>query len=251
MTVTIERTDAVAVLRLDAGPGNPINPRSAADLLAGLADAVDDGAGAIVVTGTGSTFSAGGDFAMLTEWIDWTADKRAAMAREGPQAISRALVACPVPTVAAINGGAAGAGLDLTLACDIRVMAPGATLATGYVHVAMIPGDGGAWLLPRFVGLGRALELLVTGRRLDATEAVAIGIVHQVADDVVAAAVALATDLATRPPGTVAAIRRLVFEAVSAPFDEHLEEAARLLGELTGRPQHAEAVQAMQRRIGR
>jgi enoyl-CoA hydratase len=136
----------------------------------------------VVVTGAGSAFCAGGDLSWIAESPELTVTDL----RERMSGFYRSWLAVrdvPVPTIAAVNGPAIGAGLCLALACDVRYAERGrASFSAPFVTLGMHPGMAASWLLPEAVGLPRARELLFTGRRLDAAEALALGLVHGVAE---------------------------------------------------------------------
>ncbi|HEX7021446.1 MAG TPA: enoyl-CoA hydratase/isomerase family protein, partial [Trueperaceae bacterium] len=123
---------------------------------------------ALVVTGRGRAFVAGADIKALSALSDSFSGREAALAG---QDVMNTLAALPFPTVAAINGFALGGGLELALACDLRVAAPSAKLGLPEVGLGLIPGYGGTQRLPRLIGQGRALDLIMTGRHVDAAEA--------------------------------------------------------------------------------
>jgi enoyl-CoA hydratase/carnithine racemase len=133
-----------------------------------------------------------------------------------------------VPTIAAVNGPAIGAGLDLACMCDIRVASTAATFAESFVTLGIIPGDGGAWLLQRVVGYAKAAELTFTGEVIRAEEALAIGLVSRVVqpEDLLATARDLAVRIARNPPHALRMAKRLMREAQTARFDSILELSA-------------------------
>ncbi|GAF86190.1 unnamed protein product, partial [marine sediment metagenome] len=161
----------------------------------------DDEARVLVVTGSGRGFCSGTDLA---------AAAAAAAAGEKPAAGSRserlrsrflataAIVACPKPTIAAVNGVAAGGGLSLCLACDVRIASQEARFSAIWSRRALVPDFGCSYLLPRIVGMSKALELMYTGEMIDAQEALAIGLVSQVvaAEELMPTAMALAERIA-------------------------------------------------------
>jgi enoyl-CoA hydratase/carnithine racemase len=136
--------------------------------------------------------------------------------------------ALEVPVVAAVNGHAIGAGLDLATMCDVRVAAESAKFAESFVKLGIIPGDGGAWLLPRIVGFSRATELALTGEMIDAAEALRIGLVsHVVPDaDLLPKAQEIAAKIAANPPHAVRMTKRLLREGQMADLKNILEMSA-------------------------
>jgi enoyl-CoA hydratase len=207
-----------------------------AELTAAWVDAVgalraDRDVRAVVVTGEGSAFCAGGDLSWIGESPDLTVDViRARMLPFYRSWLS--IRAVEVPTIAAINGHAVGAGLCLALACDLRYVATGAKLSAPFTSLGMHAGMAATWLLPEVVGLPVARELLFTGRRLDADEALRVGLVNGVfePDDLLDGALDVADQIAANAPIairlTVAALRSgghrtmesaLQFEALAQP----------------------------------
>jgi len=199
--VHTEITDRVAVLTLSHPERrNAMN----IELSAKLADAVraaagDDGVGAIVVTGEDPAFCAGGDLAELARADSATLHTVYA----GFLAIAR----CPLPTIAAVNGAAVGAGLNLALACDLRLAGPRAKFDARFLSLGLHPGGGYTWMLQRLLGPQAAAALTLFGDVLDAAEAARIGLVHRVAEEVVPAAVELAGRAAAAPRDLVLATK--------------------------------------------
>lgn len=175
-----------------------------AELTAAWADAMstlrgDRDVRCVVVTGEGTSFCAGGDLSWISEGADASVD--ALRTRMLPfYETWLGIRDVEVPTIAAVNGPAIGAGLCLALACDLRYAAPGAVLSAPFTSLGMHPGMAATWLLPEVIGLPRARELLFTGRRVDAREALSLGLVSAVADDVVAHAVSVAVTVAAHAP---------------------------------------------------
>jgi enoyl-CoA hydratase/carnithine racemase len=135
----------------------------------------------MVVTGADKAFCSGVDISVLDHDRSPIENKR--LLGDHVHPLTLAIEQFDKPLVAAVNGPATGAGMDLALMCDIRIAARSARFAETYVKVGLIPGDGGCYFLPRLVGLGRALELLLTGDFIDADEADRIGLVNHVVDD--------------------------------------------------------------------
>jgi len=177
---------------------------------------------AVVVTGAGRrAFCAG---ANLKERRGWTEDDVRRWLVELHEAM-REIERCPKPWIAAINGLALGGGCELALACDLRVMDPAAQIALTETKVGVIPGGGGTVRLPRLVGIGRAKDLILTARRVEAQEALQIGLVNRIsaAGDSVSAAVALGNEIAANAPIAVSAAKASVDEAWDLPIDAALE----------------------------
>lgn len=182
---------------------------------------------ALVITGAGRAFVAGADISELQGIGDVMEGRQAALAG---QSIMNALANLPFPTVAAINGFALGGGLELALAADMRVAAPGAKLGLPEVGLGLIPGYGGTQRLPRLVGKGRALELIFTGRHVTADEALQMGLVNRVADDALAAALELAKMAAKNAPVALGLAKEAVVRGLDLPLPEALEVEADLFG---------------------
>lgn len=147
--------------------------------------AADDSVRAIVLTGAGPAFCAGGDIRGMGQRLDREADQIAAVGWES-QALTQKLIATladlPKPTIAAVNGAAAGLGCDLALACDLIMAGPRASFAMSYIRMGLVPDGGGLYLLPRRVGLARAKEMVFSGRTLRQEEALAIGLADRPAE---------------------------------------------------------------------
>src|SRR3954454_21557732 len=139
----------------------------------------DPAVGAVVVTGAGDGFCAGVDLDVLQS-IEPTALARKQLLSRHVHQIARVLATLEKPVIAAVNGAAVGAGMDMALMCDMRFMADTARMAESYVRVGLIAGDGGAWLLPRLVGPAKAMELLLGAEFVAAAECQRIGLVNRV-----------------------------------------------------------------------
>jgi 2-(1,2-epoxy-1,2-dihydrophenyl)acetyl-CoA isomerase len=185
----------------------------------------DDDALVVVITGAGRAFCAGGDVEYMAGLQrDRNVDAFRKLLDAGA-AIVTAITSMSKPVIASINGVAAGAGCNLALACDIRIAADSAKLAQTFVRIGMHPDWGGTWLLPRIVGPGRAAELLMTGRMVDAGEALRIGLVDRVvaADQLAAETTSLAQSIADGPPLAIAAIKRALTASRTNSLAEQLE----------------------------
>ena len=205
---------------------------------------------AVVLTGEGSAFSSGGnvqDMKNRTGMFGGTAQQIAEQYRVGIQRIPRALWALDVPSIAAVNGPAIGAGCDLTCLCDIRIASRKAIFAESFVRVGIVAGDGGSWLLPRVVGYSKAAELAFTGEAVDADKALQIGLVSQVVepDELMSAAMDLANRIALNPPHVLRWTKRLMKDAQRDSLDDTLAKAASYQAIAHGTEDHAEAVSAL------
>ena len=252
--IRTQREGRVVTLTLDRPAMR--NAIGSHDDCAELVDAVeraaaDPGVAALVITGAGSAFCAGGDLDAMRERRGiGPLDSPLATCnnyRAGVQRIPQALWQCEVPTVAAINGAAIGVGLDLALMCDIRLAAAGARLAASFIKVGIVPGDGGAYFLPRAVGWSKAAEMMFTGEPLSAEEGLACGLVSRVvpAGDVLAEAQALAQRIAANPPQTLRLVKRLLREAQHARLPEVLQLSAAFQALAHETADHREALAAL------
>lgn len=170
----------------------------------------------VIVTGRGAAFCSGGDIVEMGDRLEQTPEQRKAELFERIERIPLALEDLDKPVIAAVNGVATGAGMDLALMCDIRYAAESARFGETYVNVGLVPGAGGAHFLPRLVGTAKALELFWTGDFIDAQEAKRIGIVNEVfPDDRLAAEVdRIAAKIAKAPPLTLRMIKRAVYQGM-------------------------------------
>ncbi len=212
---------------------NPISDNGLIDaLLAALDEAERDiGVRVVILTGAGPAFSAGGDLKQMKEGKGLRADLPAQTRRnyrEGIQRLPLAFHAMELPVIAAINGHAIGAGLDLACMCDIRIAGKSAKFAESFVKLGIVPGGGGAWLLPRIVGFSKACELTLTGETFDAEAALAMGLVSQVVPDadLLAAARTIADKIAANPPHAVRMTKRLLRQGQDTTLANLLEMSA-------------------------
>lgn len=205
-TILLERpAEGVALVTLNRPErGNGVVPELARDLVAALAELeADFSVRVLVLTGAGKQFCAGADLVAFQNFLEnehGTKDGEPYNARV-LWPVTQRLVTCRLPVIAAINGGATAGGLDLALACDIRIASRKAKLGETYIKLGLAPGNGGTYFLPRLVGSGMAAELALTGDIVDAEAALAIGLVNRVveADELIEQAVALAARIAERP----------------------------------------------------
>jgi enoyl-CoA hydratase/carnithine racemase len=201
----------------------------------------------IVVTGAGRAFCAGGDLVEMHQRIEETPFQQKDFIWNHVHRVATTLELIDKPVLAAVNGTANGAGMDMALMCDLRFAAESARFAEGYVKLGLVPGDGGAWFLPRLAGTAKALELLWTGDTLTAQEALDLGIVNRVIPDaeLLDETYAFAQRLANSPAMAVRAIKRLVYQGQRSDLRTHLDAASSLMGITGSSHDHREAIQAL------
>jgi enoyl-CoA hydratase/carnithine racemase len=202
----------------------------------------------VILIGEGPVFSSGGNVKDMQRFFQQqiSADAIREEYRNGIQRLPRALYNLDVPVIAAVNGPAVGAGLDLACMCDIRIASEKATFAESFVRVGIVPGDGGAWLLPRAVGRAKAAEMAFTGEAIDAQEALACGLVSRVVapEALMEAALTVARKIAANPGGVLRMTKRLLREGEHASLDSLLEISASYQAIAHMEPDHHEAVRA-------
>jgi enoyl-CoA hydratase/carnithine racemase len=208
----------------------------------------DSSVRAVIVTGAGPVFSSGGNLKDMRRYFDQQIEpaKIRDEYRNGIQRMTLALYRLDVPTIAAVNGPAIGAGCDLTCMCDIRIASTKATFAESFIRVGLIPGDGGAWLLPRAIGMSRASEMAFTGEALDAQQALACGLVSRVVapEELLPEANRLAARIAANPGSVLRMTKSLLREGQLASLESLLEASATMQALAHHTPQHREAVMA-------
>lgn len=204
---------------------NAVNPQLADELPRAFSEAAaDDAVRVVVITGSGRGFCAGLDLTDRVSLADGSrADRLDAYYWVGKWVLGA--VRCEKPIIAAINGAAAGAGFGLALACDIRLMHADARVTAGYVRRGLSPDAGVTWMLPRLIGHARAMEIVLSGRDLDAAEADRIGLVTMMSGDGYQEAVAAYADrLASGPPIALALTKRLMLQSPHATLDAQLRD---------------------------
>ena len=204
----------------------------------------------VVLAANGKSFCAGGN---LKEIKAMTAEQNMSPLdieqwyKTGIQRIPLTMANISVPVIAAVNGHAIGAGNDLTTMCDIRVAGEDAIFAESFLRVGIIPGDGGAWLLPRIIGQARANQMLFTGEFIDAQKALNYGLVSEVVanDKLLERAYELAEMVIGFPPLAIRKTKELVRTAQSVTLKENLDQAALFQGVLQQMDDHQEAIDAI------
>ncbi len=212
----------------------------------------DESVGAIILTGAGDAFCSGGDFEGLSPDArdEPTPYDRKAFLTEHVHRIAYALEDLDKPVIAAINGVAVGAGLDFALMCDMRLAARSARMSEGYIRVGLVPGDGGAYYLPRLVGPAKALELLLTGDFVEAEEAHRIGMVNRVYEDgeLMKETRAFAEKLAAGPPLITRMIKRAVYQSARSDLRTSLDLISSHMGIAQSMQESHEAFNAFRER---
>ena len=231
---------------------NAISEDEMVDAIVAACDKInkDHSVRAVIITGAGSAFSSGGNVKDMRDkkgMFGGTPNEIRDGYRNGIQRIPLAINNLEVPIIAAVNGAAIGAGCDLTMMCDMRIASEKALFAESFVKVGLIPGDGGAWFLPRVIGLSRANEMAFTGEPVTAETALAWGMVSQVVepDKLLDAANKLALRIAANPPSALRMTKRLIKEGEHAKLDSLLEMSASLQALAHQTKDHAEAVDAI------
>jgi enoyl-CoA hydratase/carnithine racemase len=205
--------------------------------------------GALLITGAGTAFCAGGDVKGMGSGIarpERTLEERVAILQERQRTLTGVLVAVRKPTVAALPGPAAGAGLAIALACDIRIAAESAIMATGYARIGLSGDYGVAWLLTRLAGTARARELMFLSERLDARRCEAFGLVNRVVpdDQLRSAALELAKQLADGPPIALGYIKDNLDHALTSDLLTSMDLEADHMVRAARTTDHNEAVRA-------
>lgn len=246
MTVSLDRRDGVGVITIDLPERrNSLTLPMSAELVRHVATCEgDDNVNAIVVTGAPPAFCAGADLTALGEARE-----------EGLRAIYAGFLAVArstLPTIAAVNGAAVGAGLNLALACDVRLVGPAAKFDARFLQLGLHPGGGMTWMTQRIAGPQTAAAMTLFGQILDADAAVAHGLAFAKADDVVAAALEFAAPAAKAPRDLVITTKRTL--AATAAYDRHDDAVeTELVAQLASMdtPEFAELLSAMRARISR
>ncbi|NDA46515.1 MAG: enoyl-CoA hydratase [Alphaproteobacteria bacterium] len=249
----IERHGSVAVLSLnDPASRNPLTPGLVTALCEFLAGAnADKSLHCIVLTGMGKGFCTGGNIKDMRDGTDpmyaGSPNDMQEGYRQGVQAIPKLFNTLDVPVIAAVNGDAIGAGCDLACMCDIRIGSTQAKFSESFVRVGIVSGDGGAWLLPRIIGLPRALEMALTCRVIDAQQALDWGLVTHVvpAEDLIAKALEMAQTIASFPPRSMRLNKRLILRSQAMTLEGSLELSAAFQALVQTTQDQKEAVNAL------
>jgi enoyl-CoA hydratase/carnithine racemase len=251
--ITFEKRGHVALLTLNRPESlNALGAPGDGDAVAAACAQVnaDRDIRCAVLTGAGRAFSAGGDLKAMKArqgaFAGAAVDLREGY-RNNIHRLVRAVYGLEVPCIAAVNGPAIGLGCDVACMADIRIAADTARFGATFLKLGLIPGDGGAWLLPRIVGMSRAAELLFTGDVVDAATALEWGLVSQVtpAADLLEAAMALAEKIAVQPPQALRIAKSLLRHGQSASYDTLMEMSATAQAIVHLTADHQEGVDAV------
>jgi enoyl-CoA hydratase/carnithine racemase len=242
--VRVERREAVALVTINRPQvRNALNPAALTDLRSALEFVGRNPAvGCAVLAGEGGTFTTGDD---LTETAGMDETGFLAMI-DGFQSITRALRGMAMPVIAAIEGYAVGGGLEIAAACDLRVCSEDAIFFCPEVRLGLLMSNGSSSILPRLIGAGRTRELMLTGRRFDAGWAERAGLVNRVVarGEVLAAALAMAGEVAANQAGAVRITKRLLNQVEDREVDEALAAETRAAREAFADPAVAAALKA-------
>jgi enoyl-CoA hydratase/carnithine racemase len=249
--------DVVAVLTLN----DPTSRNSLSDemieALAAAREQIDaqESLRVLIVTGAGECFSAGGNMDDMLLRRGMFSAQTPFEGREHTMRIMHRIPALiydiQIPTIAAVNGAAIGGGCDAALMCDIRIASPDAVFSEAFLRVGLIPGDGGAWFLPRIVGMSRAMQMSLTSEMVDADEAYRIGLVSQVvpSEELLPAARALARKIASQPPYATRLTKRLVRYGAQSSLPDTLEMSANMQAQALVSDEHRQAVNKLAERL--
>ncbi len=250
--VLFARDQSVATITLNRDDSrNSLTDEVIEGLLDAMAKAESDSSiSCVILTGAGKAFSSGGnlrDIGAMTAEKGMSPLDIEAWYTNGIQRIPLLMEQLTVPVIAAVNGPAIGAGNDLATMCDMRIASSKALFAESFLKVGIIPGDGGAWFLPRIVGYARAAEMLYTAEAIDAQKALDWGLVSQVVepDGLMDAARALAAKVVANPPFALRKGKEIMLAAQRMGLEDSLAKAALTQGVLQRMEDHQEAVHAI------
>jgi 2-(1,2-epoxy-1,2-dihydrophenyl)acetyl-CoA isomerase len=228
-TIFVSQNGGLAVITLNRPEVmNALNATLRAELIAAISAAIGS-ASALVLTGVGRAFCSGQD---LSDTALDDLDLEATL-RDEYEPLLRLLHDCPIPTIAAVNGAAAGAGANLALACDVVIAAESASFIQAFTRIGLIPDAGGTWTLPRQIGTARAMGAMLFADRIGARQAADWGMIYEAVPDEGFAAhwQARAGTLATGPTATYAALKQALRASPGNSFDAQLALEARLQGQ--------------------
>ncbi|MEP7292822.1 MAG: enoyl-CoA hydratase-related protein [Chloroflexota bacterium] len=228
MSILIERYAAVTVLTI-ARPEvrNAVDDVTMDALRTALSACESDGTRCVVLTGAGGTFSSGADLKKAVA-EGYTPDDSYHVLTEHYAPTLKAIRAFPYPVIAAVDGYAAGIACDMALACDLRLVSERGKFAELFVRIGLIPDGGGTYLLPRMIGLGRALEMIFTGADMDAAEAYRIGLANRIlpTETFMADVLEYATRISQQAPGALRRAKQALLASLESGYDAALAREA-------------------------
>ncbi len=236
-TITLNRPRAL----------NALNGEIIDELLSAVKDAAEDPeVKVLILTGAGRAFCLGADVSEFNRAKELSAQETPLLLLKKSQEIIRLLAGMPKPTIAALNGFATGLGLDLALACDLRIAAERAKLAEAFISMGLIPDGGGTFFLPRLVGLAKAAEMIFTGDPLSSSEAERLGLINRVVpnEGLAKALEDLADKLVNRPSMALGLAKQALWENLQGDLDAALKFEAQSQKTCLASEDHREAVQA-------
>ena len=251
-TVIVEKENGICLVTLNRPDRfNAVNEQMTQEL-SGLIEGLnqDKTTRALIITGAGPAFCSGGDFKKegALDWASETSTGEMFMSgyREIVPRIMVGLQSLNVPTIAAINGVAVGLGCDMSLACDVRIACENTRLSPIWIKRGLIPAAGGFWMLPRIIGLGRAAELIFSGRFIEAEEGERIGLFNKVvpAASLKSEAIALAQSFTENPPIGLKLAKMMLYKGLSLDYRTGIELAGAVQAIAHTTEDHAEAMAA-------
>lgn len=247
--VLVERHEGVALVTLNRpDKRNAMSDAMRTELIEALESlGADRSVRAVVLTGAGKGFCAGGDISGMRQRIESPAGEIAFNGWHRQQRVHHAqslLHTMPKPVVAAVNGAASGLGADTALACDFIMASPVASFTWSYIHRGIVPDGGGMYFLPRRVGLARAKELIFTGRKVDAPEAHALGIVDRMSDDsnLIRDAIDWATQLSSGSKAALALGKTIINQCFESTAEQIFAQGSQAQGICYTSSEHRESV---------
>jgi 2-(1,2-epoxy-1,2-dihydrophenyl)acetyl-CoA isomerase len=249
-TLLLERANAVAVLTLNRPEVlNAYNPKMGRELSAALRMAADDDSRVVILTGAGRAFCAGADISRpkdsASQW-----DPNIMRGYESEMAMVRLMAGYPKPIIAAVNGIALGVGFSVLLPCDIRLASENARFGATYTRIGMVPELGCSFLLPRIVGFGNAMELLMTGRTIEADEALRLGLISRItpAGKVLEEALGMAEMIVKSPPLALQLTKQSLHRAAASGMLQAAEFEGLAMQMCRGTSDHKEAIRAFRQK---
>lgn len=252
-TIQLATNNGIALLTLNnPEQRNPISDLETVDRFVNTLEKIqsDKDIRCLIITGAGTAFSSGGNIKHMLNKEGMFAGSANEVRENYAKVIQRipmALHNLNIPTIAAVNGPAVGAGCDLAMYCDMRIASTNAKFAESFIKVGIIPGDGGAWILPKIAGYGRAAEMIFTGEAISAQQAMDWGMLNSLVEpeQLMGKAMDLAQRIAVNSPQALRASKQLLRAANTMPLDSLLQLSAAIQANLHQTNDHMEAVSAL------